>query len=147
MSDLRQPLSVPTAESRPPSARGQGPSPFVTVTVIVGAAMMLVFGVWCRVDPNGFAQWANWPEHEHFLHDAGVFQIGIGLMLLSALWWRDAVAVGLAGLAVTNALHAWNHWADLADGGRPSDPYALLAVAVLAVVALVVRLRTRSRRR
>jgi hypothetical protein len=45
---------------------------FVAGVVLVGAAMMVGIGAWCRVDPLGFAQWANWPEHEHFLHDAGV---------------------------------------------------------------------------
>lgn len=44
---------------------------------------MLGIGIWCRIDPAGFAEWANWPEHEHFLHDAGVFQIGIGLMMIA----------------------------------------------------------------
>ncbi|WP_280293661.1 hypothetical protein [Nocardia abscessus] len=70
----------------------------VTVVTLVAGASMLGIGIWCRIDPAGFAEWANWPEHEHFLHDAGVFQIGIGLMMIAALAWRDVVSVVLGGV-------------------------------------------------
>ena len=109
--------------------------------VAVGAALMIGIGLWCRVDPAGFAVWANWPNHEHFLHDAGVFQIAIGLMMLSALWWRDVITVVLVGFLFTNALHALNHYQDRADGGRASDPWVLLAFAILAAAGLAARLR------
>ncbi|WP_433285240.1 hypothetical protein ACQPZQ_27150 [Pseudonocardia sp. CA-142604] len=103
---------------------------------------MLVAGIWCWTAPASFAAFTNWPEHEHFLHDAGVFQMGIGVMLLGALWWRDVIAVVLAGAVFTNALHALNHALDLDLGGRPSDPWLLGIVALLALVALVVRIRS-----
>lgn len=44
---------------------------FIKVAIVASAAMMLILGVWMRLDPAGFAAWANWPEHEHFLHDLG----------------------------------------------------------------------------
>jgi len=109
--------------------------------VAVGAALMIGIGLWCRVDPAGFAVWANWPNHEHFLHDAGVFQIAIGLMMLSALWWRDVVTVVLVGFLFTNLFHALNHYLDRADGGHGSDAWFLLLFAVLAAAGLVVRTR------
>jgi hypothetical protein len=114
---------------------------FVSAVVVVGALMMVVLGAWCRFEPVGFARWANWPVHEHFLRDAGVFQIAIGLMMASALRWRDAVTVVLVGFLVTNLLHAVNHLQDRADGGRGSDPLVLLAVAALAAAGLADRLR------
>jgi hypothetical protein len=113
----------------------------VRVVVVLTALTMLATGWWARLDPAGFAAWANWPNHVHFLHDAGVFQIGIGLMMLLALWWRDVIAVVLAGFIVTNSFHALNHALDLELGGHATDPWVLLAVSALAVVGLVLRLR------
>jgi len=113
----------------------------VVAVVVLVALTMLVAGVWCWVDPASFAVFTNWPNHEHFLHDAGVFQMGIGVMLLCALRWRDVIAVVLVGAVFTNALHALNHLLDRDMGGRDSDPWAIGAVAVLALVALVIRLR------
>ncbi|MEU0569507.1 hypothetical protein ABZ297_29600 [Nonomuraea sp. NPDC005983] len=119
----------------------------VRAVVVLTALSMLVTGWWARLDPAGFAAWANWPNHVHFLHDAGVFQIGIGLMMLLALWWRDVVAVVLAGFIVTNTFHALNHALDLEMGGKAADPWVLLAVSALAVVGLVMRLRSARPRR
>jgi hypothetical protein len=118
---------------------------FVTAVTILAAAMMVVLGAWCRFDPESFAQWANWPNHEHFLHDAGAFQIGIGLMMGAALWWRDVVAVVLAGFVFTNSMHATNHMLDQ-GGGHPSDSWSLLAISAIAALALMVRLHSLRRR-
>lgn len=113
---------------------------FVTAVTLVAAASMLGIGTWCRVDPVGFAEWANWPDHEHFLHDAGVFQIGIGLMMIAALVWRDVLAVVLGGFVVTNTMHAFNHAVD-EGGGHASDVWQLLVFSVFAAAALTLRLR------
>jgi hypothetical protein len=93
------------------------------------------------VDPASFAAATNWPDHEHFLHDAGAFQMGIGMMLLGALWWRDVLAVVLAGAVFTNGLHAVNHLMDSELGGRTTDPWAIGVVALIALAGLVVRVR------
>jgi predicted anti-sigma-YlaC factor YlaD len=114
---------------------------FVTGVTLLGAALMIGIGAWCRFDPNGFAEWANWPQHEHFLHDAGVFQIAIGVMMLAALWWRDVITVVLVGFVFTNVFHALNHYQDRAEGGHSSDPWFLLLFAVIAGAGLAVRLR------
>jgi len=115
--------------------------PVVVAAVLPAALGMLVAGAWCWVDPASFAAATNWPEHEHFLHDAGAFQLGIGVMLLAALRWRDALAVVLAGAAFTNGLHAVNHAMDLDLGGRASDPWLLAVLALVALAGLLVRLR------
>ncbi|MFD0891205.1 hypothetical protein ACFQ08_42215 [Streptosporangium algeriense] len=119
---------------------------FVRAAVVVGALMMLVFGVWMRIDPAGFAVFARFPNHVHFLHDAGVFQIGIGLMMLSALVWHDVLSIVLVGFLVTNTLHAVNHAADLDLGGSPDDWWQLGLVSLLALAGLVVHRRQLSRR-
>lgn len=114
---------------------------FIQLTVVVVASLsMLVTGVWMRIDPASFARWANWPNHVHFLHDAGVFQIGIAVTMLCALWWRDVIAVVLTGFLVANTLHAVNHFLDR-DGGNPANWWQLGALSLLAAAALVVRLR------
>lgn len=102
---------------------------------------MLLPGVWMLADPSAFADFAEFLPHVHFAHDAGAFQIGIGLMLLLSLVWRDALAVTLTGFVVSNTVHAVNHAADLGLGGRDSDPWTLLAVSLLTGVALWLRLR------
>lgn len=119
---------------------------FVPSIALIGAASMIATGAWCRFDPAGFARWANWPNHEHFLHDAGVFQIAIGLMLLAAVAWRDVIAVTLSGFTFTNAFHALNHYQDRDQGGNASDPFALLTFAILGGAALLVHLRRRRTR-
>ncbi|WP_234793663.1 hypothetical protein [Mycolicibacterium porcinum] len=113
---------------------------FIQLTVVVASLSMLVTGVWMRIDPASFARWANWPNHVHFLHDAGVFQIGIAVTMLRALWWRDVIAVVLTGFLVANTLHAVNHFLDR-DGGNPANWWQLGALSLLAAAALVVRLR------
>lgn len=113
---------------------------FIQLTVVVASLSMLVTGVWMRIDPASFARWANWPNHVHFLHDAGVFQIGIAVPMLCALWWRDVIAVVLTGFLVANTLHAVNHFLDR-DGGNPANWWQLGALSLLAAAALVVRLR------
>ncbi|WP_147918428.1 hypothetical protein [Ruania zhangjianzhongii] len=119
----------------------------VRVIVVLAALSMLTTGIWARVDPAGFAVWANWPNHVHFLHDAGVFQIGIALMMLLGLWWRDVIGVVLTGFIFTNSFHALNHALDLAHGGHAADSWGLLAISALAGVGLVARLRWTRRHR
>jgi hypothetical protein len=74
------------------------------------------------------------------VHDAGAFQLGIGVTLLLAVAWRDALALALAGFLVANTTHAINHAVDLDLGGHGGDPWGLAALSLLTVAALVVRL-------
>lgn len=116
-------------------------STFVKTTVVLAALFMLGAGGWARLDPVGFAEFTGWPTHQHFLHDAGVFQIGIGLMLLATLWWHDALSVVLAGFAAANTFHAVNHALDRHLGGRDTDAPLMLLLSALALAALVARIR------
>jgi PPOX class probable F420-dependent enzyme len=114
---------------------------FVRGITLLLAAFMLVAGVWALLWPSSFADFAEFPEHEHFLHDLGAFQIAIGVVLVLALLWRDALAVALTGFLVGNTIHAVNHAVDLDLGGRDADPWLLAALSILTLVALVRRLR------
>lgn len=114
---------------------------FVRVAVGVFGVTMVVLGFWAWLAPASFADLVDFPVHVHFLHDAGVFQIGIGVGLLTALLVRDALVVVLAGFLVANSLHAVNHGIDLALGGHVTDMPALASFSVLAAVALILRVR------
>jgi hypothetical protein len=102
---------------------------------------MLAAGVWAGAAPRSFARLVDFPYHQHFLHDLGAFQLGLGATLLLALAWRDAPTVALTGFLIANTLHAVSHAIDLDLGGRASDPYAIGALSLLAAAALVLRVR------
>jgi PPOX class probable F420-dependent enzyme len=125
-------------------ATGSGPEPgrrfVVTVTLLTGV-FMVAAGAWALLGPDSFADAVRFPRHVHFVHDAGSFQLGIGIILLLGATWRDGLALALAGLLVANTIHAVNHAVDLDLGGRPLDPWGLAALSLLTAAALVVRLR------
>jgi hypothetical protein len=131
-----------TNSTTAPASRRLG-QPYVTAVLALAGAGMLAAGLWAGTAPHSFARFVAFPYHEHFLHDLGAFQVGIGVTLLLALIWRDAAAVALAGFLVANSLHVVSHAIDQELGGRVSDPYVFGAVSLLAGVALVVRLRQR----
>ncbi|WP_406673140.1 hypothetical protein WBK31_23510 [Nonomuraea sp. N2-4H] len=49
------------------------------MNVLIRIVLLLVAGVSAWLDPAGFAAWAR-PNRVRFRRDAGVFQIGIGLV-------------------------------------------------------------------
>lgn len=112
----------------------------VTVTAAVGAVTAGI-GMWCLVDPISFADAVQFGAHRHFLHDVGAFQLGLGVTLLLALIWGDALATALAGFVLANTVHTVNHVVDLDVGGSIAQAWALGVVSVALVVAFVLRLR------
>lgn len=99
----------------------------IAATAFVGTVTTGI-GIWCVLDPPSFARAVGFGEHQHFLHDVGAFQIGLGITLLLALIWADALAVALAGFIVANTVHTVNHVMDLDLGGSPAQAWALGAV-------------------
>jgi PPOX class probable F420-dependent enzyme len=75
------------------------------------------------------------------VHDVGAFQVGLGVLLLLALIWSDALATVLAGYIVANTVHTVNHAVDLDLGGSALQAWALGAASVALVIAFVLRLR------
>jgi PPOX class probable F420-dependent enzyme len=112
----------------------------VTVTALAGAANVVV-GIWCLIDPSSFADVVKFHEHQHFLHDVGAFQLGLGSTLLLALIWADALATALAGFLVANTVHTVNHAMDLDQGGSAAQAWVLGALSVTVLIAFVLRLR------
>jgi len=112
----------------------------VTITALIGLLTGGI-GVWCLIDPRGFAEVVGFPAHVHFVHDVGAFQVGFGVTLLLALIWSDALATILVGYVVANTVHTANHVVDLDLGGSALQAWALGAASVTLIVALVLRLR------
>jgi hypothetical protein len=120
---------------------------FGRVATGIGAIFFLVFGAWALVAPSSFfEQLAPWPPYnEHFIHDIGVFQLGIGVALAAVLSEMHGALAALAGAAVAAVLHVVSHLVDY-DGGRSSDPYVLGIFALLLVAAFFVESRSRATR-
>jgi PPOX class probable F420-dependent enzyme len=114
---------------------------FALAVTLLAGLFMTAAGVAAVMAPSWFADAAGFPQHTHFVHDAGAFQLGLGVTLLLAVAWRDGPAVALAGFLVANTSHAINHAVDLNLGGHSGDRWGLAALSLLTAVALVVRLR------
>lgn len=122
--------------------------PLVRLVLLVGGLSLLVPGVWAFVAPEGFAESIATfdPYNEHYLHDLGAFQIGIGVAALVALRWRDGAIVGLSGFVAATGVHAVSHVIDRDLGGRAIDGPSLIVLALLGLAALVSRARALRRR-
>ena len=131
----------PTAAAARPAGAGAGGQAFVTAVLALAGLSTLALGVWAFGWPSEFADAVRFAASEHFVHDAGAFQVGLGAGLLLALVWRDARATVLAGFLVADALHAAAHAFDHDIGGRAADAWVLSGAAVLVALALALRLR------
>src|SRR5512132_753245 len=132
-------IKNPTSKWSPPRPMDRGRRFVLAVTLLAGL-FMTAAGMAALLAPGWFADAAGFPRHPHFVHDAGAFQLGIGVTLLLAVAWRDGLALALAGFLVANTTHAVNHAVDLDLGGRSGDPGGLAALSLLTAAALVVRL-------
>lgn len=112
--------------------------------VAVGTGLvLLVSGVWALVAPESFFDSAATfePYNQHFVQDLGAFQLGLGAVLLLAATFRDALAVGLLGVAVGSAAHVVSHAVGHDLGGTPAVDIPLFSiVTVLLVSAGMARL-------
>jgi PPOX class probable F420-dependent enzyme len=137
-----EPITGPVREDTAGGRTADGIGALVLVTVLGSALLMLVAGGWALVSSATFADLVGFDRAgEHFLHDAGAFQLGLGAGLLFALMWRDPLAVVLGGFLVANTVHAVNHAADLHAGGRVADVWLLTAWSVVVGAALLRRVR------
>jgi hypothetical protein len=113
----------------------------------LGALVLVGTGLWALIDPSSFYdQLAEWPPYnEHFLHDVGAFQIGLGAALAFALVWGDALFVALAGVGVGAVLHTVAHAVDHGEGGSDNDPINLGIFAAVLLAGAALRWRERGR--
>lgn len=113
-----------------------------------GAIFFFLSGAWALVNPSSFYdQVAPWPPYnEHLVHDAGVFQLGIGVSLAALVVGMRGTLAVLAGAAAAAVLHVVSHVVDYGEGGRSTDPYVLGVVALVLLVALFIEGRAATRR-
>jgi hypothetical protein len=132
------------ARARPAAPAGRRQAA-VTVAVLVCAASMLGLGAWAFLGPESFARFIDFPPYnEHLIHDAGAFQLGIGVTVLLALWWSDGLLVALTGFAVASGLHTVSHLIDRPLGGRDTDAPSLGLLTVVALVAIYLHRQGRK---
>jgi hypothetical protein len=109
---------------------------FPRVVAALAGVFLIALGLWAFLDPRSFfEQLATWPPYnEHFLHDLGAFQVGLGAVLVLAVTSRDVLFVALGGVGIGGAIHALSHVIDSGEGGRDSDPiiFGILALILLA---------------
>jgi predicted anti-sigma-YlaC factor YlaD len=117
----------------------------VVAATVVCAASMLGLGAWAFLAPESFSSFIDYaPYNRHLIHDAGAFQLGIGVSLLVALWWPDGLLVALTGFAVASGLHTLSHAIDRQIGGHDSDVPSLALLTLIALLAIWERLRWRK---
>lgn len=119
-------------------------SKVIPIITALGALFFIGPGLWALFGPQSFAdQLAPYePFNKHYIHDIGAFQLGIGAVLLAALWRRgDAIFAALAGAAVGSALHTATHFIDHDLGGKDTDVavFGLVTVVLAAGAALQLR--------
>jgi len=119
-------------------------------TLVVGlfGAFTLALGFWAILDTTSFYDnIAEFPPYnEHFLHDLGAFQIGLGAALvLAVVWKRDAILAALGGGAAGAIGHGIVHITDEDMGGRASDPFTLGLIALILLGTFAWRLSARYR--
>lgn len=91
------------------------------------------------------------PYNPHLIRDIGAFQIGLGVVLLLSVWFRDALIVALGGVGAGSLVHSVGHVLDRHLGGTPMvDIPVFGALSVLLLAAAWKRsgdLRTGGARR
>ena len=119
---------------------------FPRVVAGLGGLVIGALGVWALIAPRSFFDTVATfqPYNQHFVQDAGAFQVGLGAVLLLAALptYADGLAVALLGVGVGSALHTASHVIGRDLGGNPStDIPALAALSIILLVAGWVRQR------
>jgi hypothetical protein len=63
------------------AAKAQQASVFVMVVTALLSVLAFLGGMWALLAPKAFAEFVHFPLSEHFVHDAGAFDVGIGATL------------------------------------------------------------------
>lgn len=115
---------------------------------VIGAVIgvfYLLTGAWALLAPlNFFDAVATFaPLNIHFLHDAGAFQVGLGLALTLTVALRAPLRAPLIAVLGASVLHLLAHVEDIRLGGHPTTDLPVLAlICVVLGAALVVDLRS-----
>lgn len=116
------------------------------VAAVIGS-FYLVTGAWALLAPLSFfsavATFA--PLNIHLLHDAGAFQIGLGLALTVAVALRAPLQGPLIAVLAASALHLFAHVEDIRLGGHPTTDLPVLALICIALAVALTLEATANR--
>jgi uncharacterized membrane protein len=121
----------------------RGPRAARVIGAVIGI-FYLVTGAWAFLAPlNFFSAVATFaPLNIHLLHDAGAFQVGLGLALTVPIVLRAPLRASLIAVLGASVLHVLAHVEDIRLGGHPTTDLPVLALICVALgAALVVDLR------
>jgi hypothetical protein len=121
------------------------------VARVIGAAIgvfYLVSGAWALLAPMSFfsavATFA--PLNIHLLHDAGAFQVGLGLALTVSVALRAPLRAPLVAVLGASILHVLAHVEDIRLGGHPTTDLPVLSLICVALaMALLADIRANRR--
>lgn len=116
-----------------PERRESGRTGVTVLTALCGLLTLLV-GIWALVWPEGLTEFP-------YSRGAGAFQVGMGVGLMLALVWRDALATMLTAFLAANTAHAYAQAVTPRVGDRLAFVLPLGALSVLVALALWVRVR------
>ncbi len=114
------------------------------VIVVVVGVYLVGFGLWAFLAPRSFYDSIAVfpPYNQHFIHDLGALQLGLGAAMLLTQVWGDALLVVLAGNAIGATVHFTAHVIDRTLGGHPATDLTFLGgLALLLVVGSTLRYR------
>ena len=112
----------------------RGPRVARVVGAVIGV-FYLVTGAWALLAPMSFfsavATFA--PFNVHLLHDAGAFQVGLGLALTVPIALKAPVRASLIAVLGASVLHVLAHVEDIRLGGHPTTDLPVLALICVAL--------------
>ncbi len=121
------------------------PTRVARAIAIVGGVSTLGAGIWAMAGPRSFFDTlARFdPYNQHLIQDIGAFQVGLGAVLLLAVWLtNDGLTVALLGAGLGSAAHVISHVIGRELGGNPGlDIPAFTIVAALLLGAGLARLQ------
>jgi hypothetical protein len=115
----------------------------IRIVALIAGISFVVLGLVALVSPRWFFEnLGNYPPfNEHFIHDIGSFDLGIGAGLLAALRVASGLSAALVAAAVGSSAHAVAHIMDRGQGGDPSHPYVFSVLALILVWAAITSIR------
>lgn len=114
------------------------------ILAIAVGAFYALNGGWAFLFPTGFYSIVATfsPYNLHLIHDAGAFQVGLGVVLVAAAIAGRGLVPALIGVLTGSFLHLVAHLVDIHLGGHPgTDLPALTLIAAALALALVLDLR------
>src|SRR5260370_26106222 len=113
------------------------------VGAVIGG-FYVVTGGWALLAPVSFfsAVATFSPLNIHLLHDAGAFQVGLGLALTVSVALRAPLRAPLIAVLGASVLHVMAHVEDIRLGGHPTTDLPVLSfICVALAIAIFVAAR------